>query len=745
MAGCTRREFIKAGLTSAGCFVLGGPFVQVLDAAQVEALAKGVSSVSGKYYKAVPTTCGMCEAGCGILAFIENERAVTVQGNPLHPNNRGKICAKGIAGINYLYDPERIIFPIKRRGARGENAWQRITWDEAYGQIADRLQQQSGKERVLEAGPGAAGGLSRWLYGRMGVSSLIDATNNANRRRAHELTWGAGAGVYDVSASRYVLNFGADPFANEASYISLAQRIVDAKMKNRIKLVTIDVRLSNTAGRSDEWIPVNPGTDGMVALAMARTLLERGLADRTFLSRWTNYPVDALAKHLESYDALQAEAISGIKAEDIERIALEIATNKPATIISGGGIASHGNGVYNERCLLLLRAVAGTIDAPGGYCMPQTYPVAEHLPGTYRGDAAYTVYPQLGSFLRAGKEIGVYLSMGANPVYADPHGEDDVAGALQDESRIPCVVAVDTHLSKTARLADIVLPAATFFESWGLESRPAFERIPFVSLRQPVVDPIGESVPYDEICLQLAKRVSVNRNASLPFEKMRDVVETVVSLMDGLVKEGGLDYLKHRGVWIGGNEKAAYHAYRNKRFNTPSGTFELYAKGLEGSGSEPLPVYKPLEDEASVAADEFVLVRYEVPVHAALLTANAKWAQEIAHDNALWINPEAAKRLTINNGDMVTVSSKAGTVRVRAQLRQGIHPRVVALAAGMGHEAYGHIARAEAFDSDDPDTSLVWWNHAGNGINVNALIPLQVDPIGMGQAWMDTKVSITKA
>ena len=170
MTGFTRREFMKLGIASAGCFALGGPLDELLSAGEVEELARGVSSVSGKYYKAVPTTCGMCEAGCGILAFTEGNRVVTVQGNPLHPNNRGKICAKGIAGINCLYDPERITYPMKREGNRGEGNWKRITWDEAYEEIVAMLQKRGRKEFMLETGPGAASGLSRWGYEQLGAS-----------------------------------------------------------------------------------------------------------------------------------------------------------------------------------------------------------------------------------------------------------------------------------------------------------------------------------------------------------------------------------------------------------------------------------------------------------------------------------------------------------------------------------------------------------------------------------------------
>lgn len=746
ISGFTRREFMKLGIATAGCFTLSGPFEVLLAAADVEELSTGISSVSGKYYKAIPTTCGMCEAGCGIVAFTEGNRVVAVQGNPLHPNNKGKICAKGVAGINYLYDPERLLFPMKRVGQRGEGKWKRITWNEAYEEVIERVRKSADRDFVLEAGPGAASALSRWLCELLGISILIDNTGwqKANRDTAHELTWGEREGIYDVSASRYILNFGANPFENDAAYISLAQRIVEARVENRAKLVTFDVRLSNTAGRSDEWFPINPATDAVVALAMARVILKRGLADREFLDTWTTASFAQLDEYLNPYDVKRAEAISGIKASDIERIAVELATTKPSTIISGGGVTSHSNGVRNERCMLLLNAVAGTIDAPGGYCVSRTYPLEALTANLSRKKEGFEVYSDLGSFLSSGREMGVYLTLGANPVYASPVGNDNLRTLLKNESVVPYLVAVDTHMSETALMADIVLPAATYLESWGLESRPSFEMVPCLSLTQPVSEPLGEALPFSEICLRLANGVGSGGQAALPFQGMEDVVKKVVSQIKELADVGGMDYLVRRGVWIDAQQKPAYASYKHQGFKTPSGKFEIYSDRLQRMGEDPLPAYQPVSEIDRLTGNEFILIRYQVNVHAPK-SANAKWLHEIVHDNPLWLNTGVAQRMNINDGDLVLVSSKAGALRSTVRLTQGIHPKVVALAAEVGHWGCGHIARAKKFNSDDPDTALLWWEHDGNGSNVNSLVPLALDPIGKGQAWMDTEVTISKA
>jgi anaerobic selenocysteine-containing dehydrogenase len=205
---------------------------------------------------------------------------------------------------------------------------------------------------------------------------------------------------------------------------------------------------------------------------------------------------------------------------------------------------------------------------------------------------------------------------------------------------------------------------------------------------------------------------------------------------------GGIDYLKQKGIWFDPQEKPRYQSYKQQGFKTPSGKFEIYSNTLKSQGEHPLPVYQPLPGTARLSEKEFILIRYKSNVHTPS-TANAKWSNEILHENPLWINSESADIMNIKDGDLIVVSSQAGALTCRARRSQGIHPKVVALAADVGHWGYGHIARAHKFTTNDPDTNLLWWEKDGKGINVNSLISLALDPIGKGQAWMDTKVTLS--
>jgi anaerobic selenocysteine-containing dehydrogenase len=263
--------------------------------------------------------------------------------------------------------------------------------------------------------------------------------------------------------------------------------------------VTFDVRLSNTAGRSNEWFPLKPGTDGIVALAMAHSIIQQGLHDREFLSRWTNYPLPRLVEHLAGYTPEQAEKVSGVKAADIKRLAAEFAQAKPATVLTGRGVSGHQNGVQNERCMMLLSAVVGGIDVPGGCCLPRKMDMGEP-----RWKSPFPSSFQALTALREGKgQPDIYLCYLANPVYAMPNTAE-VIKLPKDEKKVPFLVVADTHLTETGALADLLLPMTTYLESWNLESGRPWALF-FVSLRQPVVA-LGSPCPWGRSD-RLAKRL----------------------------------------------------------------------------------------------------------------------------------------------------------------------------------------------------------------------------------------------
>ncbi len=774
----SRREFIRAGLVGAAALTTEGVFHPLAGGMELLSGGKHVSRTTGRERRAVPSTCLGCFARCGLIGYLEDGLLVKLGGNPAHPNSQGRLCAKGQAGLNLEYDPERVLHPLRRVGSRGEGRFREVSWEEALEEIAERLRALRAEGRPEEfvfhsERDITTSDLTRRFTHAVGSPSCLNFRPLAgvNKQLAHELTWGGDLDINDVAYTQYILNFGSNPYEAHLLRTSFAQRLqegrsvrfFDGRVHSRAKLVTLDVRVSNTAGRSDEWHPVRPGTDGLVALAMAHTIIEAGVHDEDFLTRWTNYPVSELRRHLSQYTPEVAARESGLHAADIRRIAVEFATTKPSTTISTGGSTKHWNGVQNERCIALLNAVAGNIDVKGGFCLPRQHRLrlAGPQPPVPAASSALmhpAEFPLAGHGLSErllpmvaeGKgRLGVYMLYRANPAYAAPASEQAVE-VLRDEEKVPFTVCVDSHVSETGLLADLVLPAATYMERWEIETPPAFEMVPLVSLRQPLVSPRGESRCITEILTLLARRLGGEVERYFDFASPKAYLRRLIDGIPRLVAAGGLDYLQDRGFWVDPEAGPRYRSYEEGGFDTPSGKFEVYSQRLQAAGFPALPSYVPIPAHKHLADGELILTTFQCNVHTHWLTGNQMWLSEIVHDNPLWLNTGTARRLGIEQGDRVRVTSGSGQFVTRAWVTEGMHPQAVAVGDGCGHWGYGHVARAEPYKSRDPETKLIWWGREGEhgngpGVHPNAAVEVSNDPIGGGQAWMDTVVRVEKA
>jgi thiosulfate reductase / polysulfide reductase chain A len=742
MRKITRRDFLKYGLGSAAVAGLSGPLTGCFGPNPEGPHKKSRPSAMPAI---LPSTCLLCPAGCGILGEILEGRLIKIIGHPKHPNNQGKLCARGHAGVNILYDPDRLLYPLKRLGGRGEGRWKQISWKEALEEISKKLGDllQAGKTEALwvEMGtPGSRELLALHFFKALGAPAVFpdNSFSDQNRALGLALTWGAETTIADVARSRYILNFGSNPYEDHEQYIYLAKGIVEGRMINAAKLVTFDARLSNTAGRSQEWFPIQPGTEGIIALALAQHILAQGLHDPEFINRWTNVSVPRLTEHLSPYTPEKAEKISGVKAKDLRRVAVEFAKAQPATTLTGGEMGSHQNGVQSERCVALLNAVVGNIDIPGGCCLPRTMDLGEP-----KFKSPFSSSVQAFTALKEGKaQPEFYFSYMSNPAYANP-ASGEISALLQDEKRVPFSVVADTHITETALLADILLPMASYLESWNLESRPAVTLIPLVSIRQPLVSPLGQSQAIGDVCIALGKRIGGEAQREVAYRSSEDFIGKAIARNEGLAGAGGFEALKKEGVWLDPGAKPVYRSFTKKGFSTPSGKLEIFSKTLEEKGQPGWPVYVPIKSYQDLQEDEWILMVNRANVMTSRL-ANAKWLAEILHDNPLWINTQVARARGIQEGDRVKVTSKAGSLVVRVRLTHGLHPRVVTLTEGLGHRALGKIAQAKKAKSSDFDTNLVWWEKEGNGVNPYGLITPEFDPAGGGVAWNDTRVTLTK-
>lgn len=798
-----RRKFLKFGAATGAVLAASGKPLNAME------LIPGGKSVNlkGKTRKKVPYTCLTCNIEDGGFAYVENGRIVKLEGNPKHPGNRGRLCAKGNSGWLHVYDPERILYPLKRVGKRGSGNWKRISWDAALNEVAGKIRDHinSGRPRneiVFKYGRNRTHGfVSRWMYS-LGSEAILNHTNvcESSKKIGMEPTWGPDIEVPDFRNTKYILNFGSNIY--EAAYFMnpYAQRIVDGVAGNKAKLVTFDVRLSNTAAKSDEWFPVFPGSDGIIALAMSNVIMQEGLADSDFINKWTNISTNGLKKHLAQFTPEMAEKYSGMKASDIRRIAIEFASVHPATTYTYRGPCMHLYGSYNEKSCMLPTIITGNIEVKGGYCLPrglgwdQPSPVPPHpkekstlhQPPNYPLAGHHVSSHAVFQVLRDEEKVAIWMDYYDNPAYTYPSSHV-WRKMYMDEKRIPFHVSVSTIMSETVMYSDIVLPDVTYLERHDPENMPS-DLLPWVSIRQPVIKPLGESWEFRKIIRVLANKVDSDGKLGIKkyfsYKDEEEYMKMHFQNVPGLKEVGGYDYLKKHGIWPDYGELSAddYQYYKNgklvkpeyglhmkedakgvmvdgkkrKGFGTPSKKIEIRVEEWKKHGFDPMPTFKAHpwhwkkgKKLVGGKTGKLVLTTFKWNVHTQSRTANVKFLAEIVHKNPAWLNSATAKKLGIKNNDLIRITSDIGHMVTKANVTESIHPDVVAVATAVGHWAGGRFAQAgkakkESFArSDDTDLKHIWWND--KGVNANDIMPVITDPIGGGHGWYDTVVTVEKA
>ncbi len=490
----------------------------------VEYDAKSWPQKVKKHYSLIPTICFNCEAACGLLAYIEKESGEIrkLEGNPLHPGSRGRNCAKGPATINQIYDPERILYPMKRTGKRGEGGWERTTWDEVLDTFATKIRQAIIEDRRSEVmyhvgRPGHDGYIDRVLQA-WGVDGHNSHTNicSSSARVGYALWQGADRPSPDHANAKFILLLSSH--LETGHYFNPhAQRIIDGKMAGA-KIATVDIRLSNTASMSDYWLSPYPGTESALLLAMANVILQDGTYDRDFMHRWMNWEefmhevhpdepctfeafIEALKQLYAKFTPEFAASECGVNQELIVEVAKQIA-------LAGSQFASHvwrntaaGNlgGWQVARALMLLNVLTGSIGTKGGVSpnawnkfvatpfikpapqkiwseilFPREYPLTHH-------ELSFL----LPHFLKEGRgKIAAYFTRVYNPVWTNPDGMTWIE-VLRDEAKVELHAALTPVWSETAWFADYVLPMGVAAERHDLMSQETHAG-QWISFRQPV-------------------------------------------------------------------------------------------------------------------------------------------------------------------------------------------------------------------------------------------------------------------
>ncbi len=554
---------------------------------------------TGTKRKAVPTACAMCASRCPAIAYVEKGFVVKLEGNPESVRTRGLICSKGQAAINQVYDPDRILFPMRRTGKRGDGKWERISWDEALDDLAGRLKaiRDAGHPEKLMLHYGWISAAADRLINQVFMPSFGSKTISSNichgqsaRQTAHELTWGGATDNWDFDKAHYVLNFGSNVMEAHTNHVALAQRLSSAIAERQVKMVTFDVRMSNTASKSNQWVQILPGTDLAVVLAMCHVVLKEGLnkgAGEEFLDfckvtenagATRAEKIAALKAHFKKFTPEWAQRISKVDAETIREITREMCANQPACIISSRGAIAHYNGVETERAIQMLSALTGNIDVPGGRCMavapnwtfptgPKNKPEPRELEilNGFQGDAALPLNGVDSQILRLIKDgqagrPEVYICYNHNPVYAHADVKMNME-ILKDENLIPFTVAVTPFYDESAALSDLILPDATFLERFDFEDGVAADQVPEYYIRQPAIAPLGEARDFKDVCCDLAKRLRIK----LGFKSAEDFVAKTCKKTKVIKKRArGFKGMRKKGVWHDRKANPTYFAYKQE-------------------------------------------------------------------------------------------------------------------------------------------------------------------------------------
>lgn len=478
-----------------------------------------------KTYTIVPTVCFNCESACGLTAYIDKEtnQVRKFEGNPYHPASRGRNCAKGPATINQIMDPDRVLYPLKRKGKRGDGDWERITWDQALDEIASRMRKalQDGRHNEIAyhvGRPGHEGYMNRVLQG-WGVDGHNSHTNicSSGARFGYNIWSGYDRPSPDHSNAKFILLISAH--LESGHYFNPhAQRIIEGKM-NGAKLATMDPRLSNTASMSDYWLPTHPGSEAAFLLAMAKIIIDEGLYNRQYMLDWVNWQEYMSNRHPESENTFDnfiekikeeykdftpefAEKESGVPADMIREVAVKIGEAGERFAAHNWRSAASGNlgGWCVSRALYFINVLTGSVGAPGGTGFedwnkfnPKFFDVPPgqkfwnelHFPREYPL-SFFEMSFLLPHMLKDGRgKMDVYFSRVFNPVWTYPDGFTWLE-AYSDENLFGLHAALTPTWSETAFFADYVLPMGLASERHDLTTYGTHAGT-WIAFRQPVL------------------------------------------------------------------------------------------------------------------------------------------------------------------------------------------------------------------------------------------------------------------
>jgi len=660
--------------------------------------------------RVVKSVCGLCVGNCGVLVTLEEGRAVGIKGDPESPLNRGALCPIGRASLEYLYHPDRLTYPLRRVGGRGEGKWQKISWDEAFNLAAEALnkvKQEYGPEAVAMVHGSAKGSMDTHLVrlaNAFGTTNVVcaDYVCHVPRVLAAELTFGFFPGADYGYPPACIISWGA----NDAETHFLRHKDLVQAVNKGAKLIAIDPRETEVAKMAYLWLRVRPGSDLALALAMINVVINEGLYDKDFVDKWT-VGFDKLQAHVQDYPSEKVAEITWAPADLIVKAARLYATNRPGHIEWGNALDHNVNSFQVSRAISILMAITGNLGVPGGeiesrgsgfrFGDPESsesgvlgrwssrMELRDKIPREERQnkvgadlnmlpDFRY-VLPQ--SFTKSVLEGDPYQIRAAfvqasNPLSCWP----DVQEAYRALKKLDFLAVSDMFMTPTAALADIIFPAASYLEYDGIQM-PTNGAV--VQLQRKVAQ-IGECRSDHEIINGLAKKLGLEEYFWGNIDDFWDAILEPVGLTFKEFKKIGL---------FTGKEKQPnqYRRYEQNGFKTPSGKVELYSSRLNEWGFDPLPTYyeppeTPYSDPELAKEYPLIFISWKRKPYRHSGGRQVSSLRGSHPEPIIMIHPETADKLGIKEGDWVYIETKRGRIRQKATLTASIDPRVVGVDYG---------------------------------------------------------------
>jgi anaerobic selenocysteine-containing dehydrogenase len=652
----------------------------------------------------VKSVCGLCMGNCGVLVTVEEGKAVDIRGDPDSPPNRGALCPIGRASLEYLHHPDRLAYPLRREGERGEGKWQQISWDEALNLAAEALNKvkvEYGSEAVVMIHGSAKGPMDTHLVrlaNAFGTPNVVcsDYVCHVPRVLAAEFTFGFFPSPDYGYPPACIISWGAnDAETHFCRHNGLVQAV-----KKGAKLIAIDPRETEVTKMADLWLRVRPGSDLALALAMINVIINEGLHDEDFVDKWT-VGFDKLKAHVQNYTPEKVTEITWVPADLIAKAARLYATNRPGHIEWGNALDHNLNSFQTARAISILMAITGNLGVPGGE-------IESHGSGFRFGDTDDSESGVLGRWSsqlelrdkisreKRQNKVGADLNMLPDYRYVLPWSvtksvlEGDPyhirAAFVQASNPLSCwpniqetyralkeldfLAVSDMFMTPTAALADIVFPAASYLEFDGIQMPPNGA---LVQLQRKVAQ-IGECRSDHEIINGLAKKLGLEEY----------FWGSIDDFWDAILEPAGLTFeeFKRIGLFTGKGDKSKYRIYEQSGFKTPSGRVELYSSQLEEGGFDPLPSYnEPPETPYSAPelAKEYPL-QCTTRKSAVYRHSGGRQIPSLRRSHpepVVTIHPETATKLGIEDGDWVYIETERGRIKQKADLSTGVDPRVV--------------------------------------------------------------------